>query len=294
MKLLITDLDNTLYDWVTYFANSFRAMVEDLVVTLDVNEEQLLDEFKAVHQQYGSSEHPFAVFELPSVRRRFPDSSRQDLLKELESSLVAFSTARQKTLRLYPGVHDTLQAFRDEGIIIVAHTEAVAIHAYYRLMKLDILRYFKHIYALAGFVDEHPDPKRAAELAPPPGLVKIISKNERKPNPELLKDICHREGVAPSDACYAGDSLTRDVGMAKAAGVTAVWARYGIRYERDLWDSLVRVTHWSAEDVARDEELRQRCSEIQPDYTIDSFADLLYVIGVRSDRERSAIPDQAA
>lgn len=291
MKLLITDLDNTLYDWVTYFANSFSAMVKDLAVTLDIEEEMLLDEFKVVHQHYGNSEHPFAMFELPSVRRKFPDSSREELLYDLKSPLAAFRANREKHLRLYEGVHDTLKTLAGEGTVIVAHTEAVAIHAYYRLMRLDILKYFKHIYALEGFLEPHPNPSRAAELLPPPGLIEIIPRNERKPNPELLQDICRREGIRLSDACYVGDSLSRDVSMAKSAGVTAVWARYGTRYERSLWDILVRVTHWTDEDVAREAELSNLYSDIQPDYTIGEFADLLEVLGLR---ERSALPDQAA
>jgi FMN phosphatase YigB (HAD superfamily) len=294
MKLLITDLDNTLYDWVTYFANSFSAMIKDLAVTLDIEEETLLDEFKVVHQHYGNSEHPFAMFELPSVRRRFPNSSRNELLYELESPLAAFRASREKHLRLYEGVYDTLKTLAEEGAIIVAHTEAVAIHAYYRLMRLDILKYFKHIYALEGFLEPHPNPSRAAELVPPPGLIKVIPRNERKPNPELLQHICGQEGIRPSDACYVGDSLSRDVSMAKTAGVTAVWARYGTRYEPSLWDILVRVTHWTDEDVAREAELRNLYSDIQPDYIIDSFVDLLDVLAVTDSYESSVVPDQAA
>lgn len=294
MRLLITDLDNTLYDWVTYFAHSFRAMVEELAVTLDVAEATLLNEFKAVHQHYGNSEHPFAMFELPSVRHRFPNSSREELLYELESSLAAFRASREKHLQLYEGVHDTLKAVAEEGTIIVAHTEAVSIHAYYRLMRLDILKYFKHIYALEGFLEPHPNPSRAAELMPPPSLIEIIPRDERKPNPKLLQDICRREGIRESDACYVGDSLSRDVSMAKTAGVTAVWARYGTRYEPSLWDILVRVTHWTDEDVAREAELRNLYSDIQPDYTIDRFVDLLDVLRPGDSYERSALPDQAA
>jgi phosphoglycolate phosphatase len=294
VKLLITDLDNTLYDWVTYFAHSFQAMVKELTVTLDVAEETLLDEFKVVHQHYGNSEHPFAMFELPSVRRRFPDSSREELLYELKSPLAAFRASREKHLRLYEGVHDTLKTFAEEGTVIVAHTEAVAIHAYYRLMRLDILKYFKHIYALEGFLEPHPNPSRGAELLPPPGLIEIVPRNERKPNPELLQDICRREGILQSDACYVGDSLSRDVSMAKSAGVTAVWARYGTRYEPSLWDILVRVTHWTDEDVAREAELRNLYSDIQPDYIIDNFVDLLDVLAVTDSYESSVVPDQAA
>ena len=294
MRLLITDLDNTLYDWVTYFANSFGALVKELVATLDVQEETLLDEFKAVHQHYGNSEHPFAMFELPSVRRRFPNSSRAELLHELNAPITAFRAAREKHLQLYAGVSDTLRAISDEGTMIVAHTEAVAIHAYYRLMRLDILKYFKHIYALEGFVEPHPNPSRAAELIPPPDLIKIVPRNERKPNPELLQDICRREGVRLSDACYVGDSLSRDVSMAKTAGVTAVWARYGTSYDRSLWQSLVRVTHWTDEDVSREAHLSSLYSDIRPDYSIDGFVDLLDLIRPRVNFERSALPDQAA
>ena len=158
-------------------------------------------------------------------------------------------------------------------------------------MKLDILKYFKHIYAPEGFLEPHPNPSRAVELTPPPGLIEIIPRSERKPNPELLQDICRREGIRLSDACYVGDSLSRDVSMAKTAGVTAVWARYGTTYERSLWDTLVRVTHWTDEDVAREAALSSLYSDIKPDYTIGEFADLLEVLGLR---ERAALPDQAA
>jgi FMN phosphatase YigB (HAD superfamily) len=277
MRLLITDLDNTLYDWVTYFANSFTAMVKALAVAISVDEETLLDEFKVVHQRYGNSEQPFAIFELPSVRRMFPDASRAEMLDNLEYPLSAFRVAREKHLHLYPMVRETLQALRENGVIIVAHTEAIAVHAYYRLNRLDIVQYFRHIYALEGRLEPHPNPRRAAELEPPPGLVSIIPKHERKPNPDLLSDICRREGASLSEACYVGDSLTRDVSMARTAGVTAVWARYGTKYDRSLWDILVRVTHWTDEDVGREAELRKLFFDVRPDYTIDVFAEILNV-----------------
>jgi phosphoglycolate phosphatase len=290
--LLITDLDNTLYDWVTYFANSFSAMVQDLSESLGVDEEALLDEFKAVHQRYGNSEHPFAIFELPSVRGKFPNASRPELLHELDSSLSAFRSARERHLSLYPGVLDTLRTLSARGITIVAHTEAVAVHAYYRLKRLDLVRYFQHIYALGGYLEPHPNPSRASELAPPPGLIKIIPKSKRKPNPHLLLDICHQEGVQPSHTYYIGDSLTRDVSMAKTAGVIAVWARYGTKFDRGLWNKIVRVTHWTKEDVSREVELGKLYSHIQPDYTIDGFADLINILDRTTGYEGSALPDR--
>jgi len=72
-KLLISDLDNTLYDWVTFFTASFRSMVSELTVLLQIPESTILDEFKAVHQRYGNSEQTFSILELTSLQRRFAD-----------------------------------------------------------------------------------------------------------------------------------------------------------------------------------------------------------------------------
>jgi FMN phosphatase YigB (HAD superfamily) len=264
MKLLITDLDNTLYDWVTFYATSFQAMVEELARTLGVDEGVLVAEFKALHQQYGTSEPPFAMLQLPSVKNKFPGLSRQELMERLPDPIAAFSSARTQSLTLYPGVAETLWQLKARGTIVVGHTEAIEENATHRLRKLEILDCFKHVYVLEGRIEDHPVPGRKQKLACPPGLVRRVPENERKPNPTLLLDICAREEVAPADAVYVGDSLTRDISMAKAAGVTAVWARYGLKYDASHWNVLKRISHWSPEDVAREENLRLSTRTVTP------------------------------
>src|SRR5215212_7249213 len=119
MALVITDLDNTLYDWVTYFSPSFSAMVQELADLIDVDEVTLLDEFKAVHQRYGNSEQPFAILELPSVRKAFGEIPRTELVRELERPLTTFNEARTRYLQLYDSVEDTLAELRRRGHVIV-------------------------------------------------------------------------------------------------------------------------------------------------------------------------------
>jgi FMN phosphatase YigB (HAD superfamily) len=125
---------------------------------------------------------------------------------------------------------------------------------------------------------EHPEPSRAAALRPPTGFVHVLPPEERKPNPRLLFDICRQEGVAPHECWYVGDSLTRDVAMAAAAGCVAVWARYGTAVDPEHWQRLVRITHWTEETVARDEELQREAAGIEPDQVIDWFDELLALI----------------
>ncbi len=107
------------------------------------------------------------------------------------------------------------------------------------------------------------------------GFRQDYSLEERKPNPDVLEDLCSREGFGVEEAVYVGDSLTRDINMAKNASVYAVWARYGTRFDRQDWWVLVNVTHWTDEDVKREQKLKKTSQDAEPDYAIDSFSDLV-------------------
>jgi phosphoglycolate phosphatase len=258
-------------------------MVDALVNDLGIDRDELLSEFHAVHQRLGNSEQPFAVLELPCIRERFGPLDRLALKEKLEVPLRAFNSERKRTLTLYDSVAETLAALQESGVVIVGHTESIKANAHYRLARLGIVERFHRLYVLDSGYPGHPDPERASELRPPEGFVHALPRASRKPNPEVLLEICAREGVAPEDAWYVGDSLTRDISMAKAAQVTAVWARYGTSYNPGLWDILVRVSHWSTEDICREAELKRRHGTVQPDFTVDSFGELIQLLGIEQE-----------
>ena len=276
--LIITDLDNTLYDWVTYFATSFEALLHALESTLNMREEDLIEEFRVLHREYGTSEQPFIMLELPSVKDRFPGLDRSELLTQLEGPVRAFSEARRATLKLYDHVAETLETLDKAGYVFVAHTESSTVNAFYRLQRLGIDHFFRKVYVQSIRWDGHPLPEREAALRPPSGLIRELPKSERKPNPRLLVDICQQEGFEVDRTCYVGDSLVRDMAMAKEAGVLAIWARYGTRYDPALWDLLVRITHWTSEDVEQESRLREESGKVEPDYVLDSFDHLPSVL----------------
>ena len=102
-----------------------------------------------------------------------------------------------------------------------------------------------------------------------------LSSAESKPNPKLLEHICLTENVDIKDAVYVGDSITKDISMAKSIGMKAVWARYGRQFAPELWEILVKITHWTDKDVEREEQLKESFSRVKPDYSINSFAEIL-------------------
>lgn len=272
VELVVTDLDNTLYDWVTYFVPSFYTMIETAARILGVSVDQLLCEMKSVHESYGSSEHPYSLLDAPTVKTQLgalPEEARKQYLND---AFHAFNRVRKQSLKLYDGVYETLLAIRGSGTMIVAYTDADVVNSLFRMVRLDLTQMIRRLYA----------PQRLTQIAykfsqtsVPADYIWTLPAEDRKPNPKLLQDICRDYSVAPERTLYIGDSLIRDVFMAKQAGVHSALARYGTNYDPDLWSKLVRITHWTEADVQRENELQLNVGDIVPDVEIDHFSDIL-------------------
>lgn len=273
-KLLVTDLDNTLYDWVAYFAQSFQVMLEKTHEITGIPESQLISDFKKVHQYHGNTEHPFSIIELDCIHQHFGTHDKKILFSNLDDALHAFNSMRKKTLHCYEGVKETLQKLSDKGVIIVGHTEAPVRNSLYRLEKLGIKKYFNHLYTPRDKFHDVLDHKTLEWLTEHEKLLRLLTKDELKPNPKLLIDICRREGVAIDEAVYVGDSVVKDISMANDAGVTSVWAEYGKQHSPEYWSTLVSITHWTDNDVKREESLKGALGSSKPCHTIQHFSEL--------------------
>lgn len=277
IKLVITDLDNTLYDWVSSFVPAFYAMVHIGSDLLGISEQELLDELQTVHQHHGNSEHPFALLETKTAREQYGDSQVEKAKSALDPAFYEFNRVRKQTLRVYDTVKETLAELDAMGVDVVAHTDARIHNAMFRLIKLELVGGIKALYAPSHTASDTPPENDADEYNEFPGFVRVLPPHDRKPNPQVIEDICEEYSVAPEKALYVGDSLSRDVFMAKNAGAVSAWARYGTRFDKKLWDQLVRVTHWTNDDVEADNKLRELSRGTTPDFSIDEFGQILQV-----------------
>lgn len=283
-RLLVCDMDNTLYDWVGYFVPSFYAMIDKATAITGCNREQLLDEMRAVHQKYGDSEQPFALLETETIRKIYKEQSAIITARVLDPAFHAFNSARKNSLKLHPQVRETLDALRMSGIRLVAHTESRFYSVIDRLKRLELSDYFVKIYCRRRSPSLHPDYAQRNSWLDGFPLDKIVElpNYESKPNPAVLLEICADEGLATDGVAYIGDSVARDVMMAKRAGVYAIWAAYGAEHNPALYNALVRVSHWTPEEVARERRLSDEAKWIEPDYVAHSFSDVLAALGIES------------
>ncbi|MEM6996500.1 MAG: HAD family hydrolase, partial [Myxococcota bacterium] len=254
IRLVITDLDNTLYDWVAWYASALGAMVGRACDVLGCDEAALLGQLRDAYAARGSVEEPRALLELPIVRDRFAD--RHAAARALEPALEAFIRPGQGTLRAYPGAVESLARLAALGVPVVGHTESTPANAVRRLRRLGLDGRLAALFAGASHrprSDERDGPLPGAVSPPPDFAVHQLGPELAKPDPATVMEICAHMQVPPGAVLYVGDNLDRDVAMARRAGAWAAWARFGTQHAPQDWARLVRITHWSAAEVRRAE-----------------------------------------
>jgi FMN phosphatase YigB (HAD superfamily) len=220
-RIILTDVDNTLYDWVAFFAPSFRAMVYALVRELRLPEEQVYREFKQVFARHGSLEYAFLIQELDSVRGR----SVEDIRYLVRTGRGAFLRVQRSRLRPYPGVVETLKWLVRQNIAVVGITNSPIHRAQKRLFDLKLDSYLTGLVAWEGFEGDL-DP--ASEGYVPLSRQRTRTRLSRlisvplascKPNAEHYAIALKAFAGRPSETWVIGDSLSKDLKPAAALGL---------------------------------------------------------------------------
>ncbi|MCJ9430763.1 HAD family hydrolase [Kordiimonas marina] len=277
-SLLITDLDNTLYDWVSYFVPSIYRLIDTAKDILGCDQERLINDLQKVHKIHHDSEHPFALLEADVVKHTYAGLPRTEIKRRLDSAFHAFNSERRSRLRLYEGVEPTLDQLKSRGIKVVAYTESKFFGVVDRIRRLGLEAHIDKVYCRERSETVHPDEKPVSEWLADFPAHKVVEQcvHSLKPNPEVLLEICASEGVAPEHAVYVGDSLPKDIYMAKQAGITSVWAKYGSMVDLDLYDKLIRISHWTTADIEREKKFKLLAQGMQVDLIAEEkFSEVL-------------------
>lgn len=272
INTLICDLDNTLYDWIAYFVPSFYAMIDELTNITGWDRELVLNDFRSIHQKHGNTEHPFALLELDTVQKEFGDLSKAEIAKIFDPAFLAFNRTRKRTLTCYPDVPETLSLLKERGIKLVAYTDSDLHAVIDRLKRLEISKFFQAFYCRTRSSTEHPEGKDFRQWAGDFPLERVteLPTSKKKPDPTVLRRICSDLEIEPCSVAYVGDSVTRDVYMAEKADVISIWAKYGTYHPEGSYEKLVRVTHWTKEDVKREILQSENAKNVVPDYILEN------------------------
>ncbi|MGR6503829.1 HAD family hydrolase [Shewanella sp. Koi 1] len=275
-SVLITDLDNTLFNWFEIWFKSFKPMLTEIARISNIPEDTLKKEIKVIHQKHGTAEYAFLIEDIPSLLNKY--GSKEAVHKIMTPAIEAYRKGRSENLKLYDGVESTLKKIKDSGSLIVAYTESKSYYSSYRINKLGLDRYIDILYSPEDH--EIPDSHQQTKFNFKNMITKHTPKDELKPNPQLLLDIISSIKSTPKNCVYIGDSEMKDIDMAQKAGVDDVFARYGTEHFNSkegisMYNLLREVTHWTKVDVEREEKIKFEYHKINANIVIDNFSEIL-------------------
>ncbi|MBK9518930.1 MAG: HAD family hydrolase [Anaeromyxobacter sp.] len=252
LRAVVTDLDNTLYPWVDYIVPSLEAMVDSLVSTTALPRVRIVQSLKAVYSKYQSNEYPFAIQESELFAPYEADFDSFSALV-LDPARRAFKAARERYLRPYGGVRETLDAIRARGLKLVALTDAPRNAAELRLKWLRLDGHFDALYTLPAYalpanVDPEIRRRQAAGHYTSRTRVVELPLELEKPNPGGLRRILEDLGLDGDEVLYVGDNVKKDMPVAAACGAVGVWAEYGTYVSAEYRERLAII---SAKTVTR-------------------------------------------
>jgi FMN phosphatase YigB (HAD superfamily) len=246
IRLVVTDVDNTLYPWVDYIVPAVEAMVDAVCRATGFPRIRVVQALKAVYARYESNEYPYALQE-SSIYEEFPDFGSFDKLV-IEPARAAFAEARRRYLRPFPSVVETLKTLKARRLPVVALTDAPRNPAEYRIRHTGLDALLSGLYTLPGFrfparrgealiaPDIRRRDERGAYRASCP--VTELPRTHEKPDPRGLLRICKEFGIPPDQTLVVGDSQHKDVAVARKVGALDCWAEYGTYISREYRERL--------------------------------------------------------
>jgi phosphoglycolate phosphatase len=253
VNFVVTDLDDTIWDWLSMWHNSFSPYLIRISQEFNIDIEELKNDFKQLHQKYSTTEASFIIDDLKQLN----EQHREKIYAEAngaKSIIHEYYSNKKNNLVLFDDTLKTLSAIKSSGSMIIGFTESHSFYTKYRLKTLNIDGLIDCIYAPVD--SEVPDSVKKyypeGYWEPQKTEFRYLSREVKKPNAEILEIILKDFNAKKENTIYIGDKLARDVFMAKEAGITSVYAQYGDKTDGTEYDLLREVTHWSNDDVQRE------------------------------------------
>lgn len=278
VNFIVTDLDDTIWDWLRMWYESFDPYIKRISTRFNVDISALKSDFKAIHQKYGSSEASFIHQELTCLSQEQKNEFGKSFNNE-RSILHEYYSAKKNNLFLYRGVKETLKKLKEKGVVIVGFTESKAFFTKYRIKHLELDGLIDYIYAPIDTGVPESVYRHYSEDFWEPNVTEMryLSRDVRKPAPEILEIILRDFKAKKENTIYIGDKLDKDVSMANEADIDSVYAKYGHQIDTEKYQLLRDVTHWTDEDVKREKVFKEKHKNTPlAKYILDSSFDELF------------------
>ena len=264
ISVIITDLDNTLYDWLTMWYQSFNVFIDRLEQDSHIPKNILIPEIRDIHQKHGTVEYEHLLRDIPSLQEKFKG---EDLEKKFESSLILLRDTQKYHLKLYPDTMNTLLYLKRIGVKIIGYTDSKALPTSIRIKELGLDGVLDVVYSQPWIIKKR-EPlihTHHNELSPAEG----------KPSVTGLLRIIQEIGADIEKCAYLGDSLVKDISMAQDSGVLDILVDYGKAHNTPAYELLRTVSYWTPQQIAHEKRILANRSIVPTIELKKSMAEIL-------------------
>lgn len=198
-SVLMTDLDNTLYDFHYAMVQACQAVVNSSGCG---DRDELLTSFLF---------SPHGVESIRVIIEYLTGKGLQD--SAIWMACDEFEAVKKASIMLYPKVLESIIVMHQSGIRIGAVTNASSVHALERIVHVRLNEYIDFMIT--------------------PDLVGV-----KKPDIRFYQRAIDACGYPPFDICMVGDNLVNDIRPAQKLGIYGVHARYGDRLPLEFAENI--------------------------------------------------------
>lgn len=287
---ILFDGDNTIWDWVTYAAHAYDAMLQCIVEETKKPENKVIAAMKAFYTEVGTLEHEGLIqgMEAQGFFKNVPQFDRDELIHKVQA---VFSEMRRKHLRLYDGMQNVLETLAKQGKRVKIITDAPEFQAKMRVRHFKLDPFIKDVYAMAGNTVDLPKKfqKRRKDGHYKVDFPTFISELE-KPYSDLESILKMMPEQISRRVLIVGDNTKKDIELAKRFGCRAIYSAYGIPPK----EYLERLLRLAPEKVTRKnssileektEEVKQKSSAASSNsrvVTANEPSDILKYLKIKS------------
>ena len=257
INTVIVDLDNTLFDWVEIWQTNFLPKLRLLSTTTGIEQSELLASIKLIHQLAGTSEYAFLI---------------EHMLPNHDINHDPFGFSRNDQITLYPTVLETLKKLKNSGVQIIAYTESMELYSSLRLKRFGLDGIISSLYC----PKTHNIPDQLYKYMPAPNLllqntlIRHTAPGSKKPSADSLNKILSDYSLDRAKTAYVGDSLDKDMTMARECRILDVYAKYGVCHDRPEYTILRNISHWPQQDTDREIKIDRDGTSFTPTITLDN------------------------
>ena len=192
LKLLIFDLDDTLYPEIDYVRGGFRTVSTYMQKKYKIDANEFYRKLISTKSLSPSAK----VFDIVLENYQLKD-------RKLVEKLIKLYRAQTLKLKLFPGVRSMLEKFKKKYILALV-TDGKKVVQHRKLKYLKIIDYFDSVLYTLDLGD-----------------------NFKKPSELSFKQLLYSYGIKPHEALYIGNDPNKDFIGAKKAGIKTIRVNQG-------------------------------------------------------------------